>query len=84
MAVVVVDNLEGTALATASLVAAASTSVIASWVIASQVIASLAASLATAHTFVVGTRATAHTFVAGHSKPDTTVGSKLGSTEELA
>ena len=35
MAVVVVDNLEGTAFATASLVAAASTSVIASWVIAS-------------------------------------------------
>ena len=84
MAVVVVDSLGGIVAAstsvTASLVAAAGTSVI-----ASQAVASLAASLVVAaHTFAAGTWATAHTFVAEHSKPDTTVGSKLGSTVELA
>ena len=84
MAVVVVDSPVGITLATASLVAVAGTSVIASQVIASQVIASLAASLVAVHTFAAGTWATAHTFMAGHSRPDTTVGSKLGSTEELA
>ena len=79
MAVVVVDSPVGITLATASLVAVASTSVI-----ASQVVASLAASLVAVHTFAASTWATAHTFVAEHSKPDTVVGSKLGSTVELA